>query len=69
MVPGSPAEEAGLESGDIVVSIDGEEVAAVEELTKILHSADIDQVITINFWRGEEQMTTEATLQEIPPPP
>ena len=69
VVPGSPAEEAGLEPGDIVVSIDGEEVAAVEELTKILHSADIDQVITINFWRGEEQMTTEATLQEIPPPP
>ena len=68
VVPGSPAEEAGLEPGDIVVSIDGEEVAAVEELTKILHSAEIGQVITIAFWRGEEQMTTEVTLQEIPPP-
>jgi len=68
VVPGSPAEQAGLESGDIVVSIDGEEVFAVEELTKILHSAGIDQLITITFWRGETQMTIEAALAESPPP-
>ena len=69
VIPGSPAEQAGLESGDVVASIDGEEVLAVEELTKILHSAEIDQIVTITFWRGETQMTIKAALAESPPPP
>ena len=32
VVPGSPAEEAGLEPGDVVVGIDGEAVAGAEDL-------------------------------------
>ena len=68
VAPGSPADQAGLQQGDVVINIDGEKVVAVEELTKILHSSEIGQALTITFLRGEEQMIVEVTLAESPPP-
>ena len=67
--PGSPAAEAGLAAGDIIVSIDGQKVSSAEELIRIFHTSQIGQRLEITYWRGEVQNTTGAILAESPPPP
>jgi len=64
----SPAADAGLEAGDVIVSIDGEKIVTAEELIRVLHSSEIGQTLEITFWRGNTQHTTEALLAESPPP-
>lgn len=68
VVAGSPAEQAGLEKGDVIVGIGGQDVTTVEELTKILHASPIGEPLEIKYWRGTEQFTTTAVPIENPRP-
>ena len=66
---GSPAAQAGLKAGDVVVSIGGEELADVQEFTRVLHSSEIGQPLEIVFWRGTNKSTIQVIPAESPPPP
>jgi serine protease Do len=66
VVAGSPAEKAGLQKGDVIVSIGGQDVTTVEELTKVLHASQIGQPLEIKYWRGNEQRTTTVVPIESP---
>ena len=67
VVAGSPADEAGLEAGDVITGFEGEEITSADDLIQAIHSHEIGQEVEINFWRGESQNTTQATLVERPP--
>ena len=69
IVPNSPADDAGLEPGDVIVSLNGEEITSAEDLIRVIHSAGIGQEVEITFWRGKAKETSSATLTESPPPP
>ncbi|GAI08419.1 unnamed protein product, partial [marine sediment metagenome] len=69
MASGSPADEAGLKAGDVIVSLNGEEIASTHELIQAIHSHEIGQRVEITFWRDETEHTSYATLAESPPPP
>ncbi len=69
LVTESPADKAGLEPGDVIVSIDGEDITSAEQMIRLIHSSQIDQTIVITYWRGETQNTTSTALAESPPPP
>ncbi len=64
----SPADEAGLEPGDVIVAFADKEMTNVEELRRAIHDSEIGQRVKITFWRGDSQSTTYATLAESPPP-
>lgn len=68
VAPDSPAGKAGLEPGDIVINLNGEEITTAQELIHAIHSGQIGQRVEIIFWRGETKNTTHATLVESPPP-
>jgi serine protease Do len=68
VVPGSPAEQAGLKEGDVIVGIGGQDVVNVEELTKILHASPIGVPLEIKYWRADQQFTTTAVPIENPRP-
>ncbi len=65
---GYPAEEAGLESGDVIVGFNGEEIANTEDFIQALTPCQIGQRVEIVYWRGNNKNTTYATLTESPPP-
>ena len=69
VVSDSPAIQAGLSEGDIIVGIDDKDIATTEELIQVIHSSRVGQGIQIKFWRGNTQNTAEAILAESPPPP
>lgn len=66
VLSGSPAEEAGLRSGDVIVEIDEEPVNTDRELGVLIRSHEAGDKITIKFFRGHEELTTEATLEQRP---
>jgi serine protease Do len=64
----SPADKAGLQAGDVITIIEGEEISDASELRQVIDSCEIGQRVEITFWRGETEHTTYATLTESPPP-
>jgi serine protease Do len=64
----SPAAEAGLQPGDVIVAFEDEEMTNVEQLRRTIHSSQIGQEVEITFWRGDAKNTTYVTLAESPPP-
>jgi serine protease Do len=65
---GSPADSAGLQQGDVVVSFAGVEVTTDYQMVRVIHTAEIGETVEIVYWRGNTKYTTHATLIETPPP-
>lgn len=51
IVPESAAAEAGLQVGDVIVGVDGVGVADYRHLIGLIRSRQVDQIVTIQFWR------------------
>jgi len=68
MAAGSPADEAGIEPGDVITEFAGKEITSADDLIEAIHSSEIGQRVEITFWRGDARNTTYATLVERPPP-
>jgi len=68
MAAGSPADEAGIEPGDVITEFAGKEITSADDLIEAIHSSQIGQKVEITFWRGDVRNTTHATLAERPPP-
>jgi serine protease Do len=63
---GSPADEAGLRAGDVIVKIDNGGISTAAELTSALGSHQIGDQIEIVYYRGNIQKTANAVLEESP---
>ena len=62
----SPAAEAGLKQGDVVLSLDGEEIADAGALAWGVSQMDPGQEVELEVWRNGETMTKQVTLAEMP---
>ncbi|HEU4448967.1 MAG TPA: trypsin-like peptidase domain-containing protein [Gaiellaceae bacterium] len=84
VVPGSPAEEAGLEGGDqevivsgtsyalggdIITSADGQDVASPDDLRRLIMEKDPGDSMTLEIHRGDSQRTVDITLGRQPAQP
>jgi S1-C subfamily serine protease len=52
--PGSPAAEAGLMSGDMIIAVDGLPVAGTEDLVRLLDADRIGKTIPVDFMRNSQ---------------
>ncbi len=69
VAPNSPADKAGLEAGDIIVGMNGKEIATANDMIRAIHASEIGDEVEITFWRGDTKKTVTVTLAENPPPP
>ena len=63
---GSPAEEAGLQAGDIVVAIDGEQLTADSDLSTLILPHAPGDTITLRVLRDNSAREIQVTLGELP---
>lgn len=62
VVPGSPAEKAGLEKGDVITQINGEKVTGVNDVTSEIMHADNKNDFKIRAMRDKKEMNFEVTI-------
>jgi len=62
VVPGSPAAKAGLVQGDVIVNINGSNIASSDDLQKVVQNAKAGQSVSITYYVGDSKRTTTATL-------
>jgi serine protease Do len=66
VVPNSPAAQAGLRLGDLIRSVDGEEVGQPQALRRHVLDAGPGKEIKLTIMRGEQTKTVTAKLAEGP---
>lgn len=68
VVTGSPADEAGLSRGEVIVAIDGQGFQSADDLAAIIHDHQPGDEITLSVWSpsADEAQTVDVTLGENP---
>ncbi|MBI3854782.1 MAG: PDZ domain-containing protein, partial [Planctomycetes bacterium] len=64
--PASPADEAGLQTGDVVLAVNGTKVAGRDELLQILWRRKPGARVKLTVKRGAEELEIEAILGRNP---
>ena len=64
---GTPAEEAGIRPGDVIVEFEGDEIRSVEDFLTALRARKPGDEVTIVVLRDGDRRSVEATLSERPP--
>jgi serine protease Do len=64
--PRSPAEKAGLQAGDVILSFNGNPVQNANELPRVVAATKPGTTVTLEVWRSGSKRQVKATLAEFP---
>lgn len=68
VVEGSPAEKAGLQSGDVIVRVNGDEITSTRKLTRLVSEIAPDHTARITVFRGGSERELSVTVGKRPMP-
>ncbi len=66
VVPGSPADKAGIEENDIITEVDGVKLDSVHPLATVLRQKAVGDTVTLKIIHDGAEKTVTATLEERP---
>jgi serine protease Do len=66
VAPGSPAQKAGIVSGDVITAVDGKKVDADHPLTDIISGMNVGQTVALTVNRAGKTITINVTLEKRP---
>jgi S1-C subfamily serine protease len=69
IIPGSPAEAAGLRAGDIIVAVDGEQISGDTDLSMLLVEHAPGDTVTLRVLRDNSTTEVDVTLGILPREP
>jgi S1-C subfamily serine protease len=61
---GSPAQKAGLREGDVVIAFNGQPIAGVDDLHRMLTDAQVDVKTSVTILRRTERLELAIIPQE-----
>lgn len=80
VLPGGPAERAGLHGGnqtayldnqqiylggDLIVGIDGQEVTSGQDIAEAMDKHQVGDTVTVTYYRGRRKLTAKVTLGDV----
>ncbi|MDQ1375605.1 MAG: hypothetical protein QOJ09_2943 [Actinomycetota bacterium] len=66
VVPGSPADQAGLRRGDVITKLGDQDVSSAEDLVNAVRGKHPGDKVEVTFKRGEDERTATLTLGSPP---
>jgi S1-C subfamily serine protease len=64
VVPGSPAEMAGLQQWDVIISLDGKTIQSPNQLFSLIQGSRVGGTVAIEVWRGGSIVKLQAKIAE-----
>jgi serine protease Do len=64
VVPGSPAEKAGIKENDIILTVSDIDLTEDKDLTDILQKHDVGDTIELKLLRDKKEQSVKLTLEE-----
>lgn len=65
VVPNTPAADAGLRRGDVVLEIDGEAIASADVLQRRVEESTVGQTLQLKVKRGDQLQQLQVTTAEL----
>ena len=62
ILAGGPAAKAGIQPGDIILAIDGQDIAIADDLIVAIRSHAIGDTVTLKYQRGSVIKSVQLTL-------
>lgn len=69
VIPGGPADQAGLKIEDIVTAVNGREIREARDLQSFIYNQPLDNMVTITVRRGDQKLTLKMKVIERPNDP
>lgn len=66
VVRGSEADRSGIEAADILIRMDGTEINNVRDLINVLNKHKVSDIVTMEFFRGQEKVKLKTVLEKAP---
>lgn len=66
VVPGKPADEAGLQAGDIILSFDGQEIEEMRDLPRLVAQSRVGETYPMKVWRNGKVKKLKVTTDRFP---
>lgn len=66
IIPESPAEESGMQVGDILTSIDGESVESIRDTMAVIRELEAGDEVTLTLTRDGESQDVTVTVDDVP---
>jgi serine protease Do len=64
---GSPAARAGMQRGDVLLRLDGRDLASNKDVAEYLSTVLVQADLSVELWRDGERKTLTIRTEEIPP--
>ncbi|MCM8830408.1 MAG: Do family serine endopeptidase, partial [Candidatus Omnitrophica bacterium] len=66
VIPGSPAEKAGIQQGDIVLKFDGKDIKDMQDLQMEVANTPVGKKVQVVVWRDKKEVTLSLVTGEQP---
>ncbi|MCM8776995.1 MAG: DegQ family serine endoprotease [Candidatus Omnitrophica bacterium] len=66
VIPGSPAEKAGIQEGDIILKFDGKDVKDMQDLQMKVANTPVDKKVQVVVWRDKKEVSLSLVTGEMP---
>lgn len=68
VVPGEPADEAGIQPQDLILTFDGQPIRDEDHLIRLVGATDVGRVVPVTLRRDGRQVTVELKVGQRPAP-
>jgi len=62
---GSPADKAGLQRGDIILSYDGRQIDELNDLPRLVAATPVDKTVDLTIFRDGKERTVKVTIGKL----
>ncbi|MBI4276278.1 trypsin-like peptidase domain-containing protein [Candidatus Uhrbacteria bacterium] len=66
VLPGGPADKAGLKEGDVILEIQKEKIQTTRTIARVLQKFNVGDTLTLKLWRGGVTLVIPLTLVAVP---